>query len=121
MRIDAINLSQKLSLISEPWDPKIIARLNDYHVKIAKIEGEFVWHSHPETDELFLVVEGEMVMHLRDHLLPLKSGELCVVPAGVEHKPAADGVCSILMLEPAGTLNTGDAGGEHTMQEVDWI
>ena len=121
MRIDAINLSQKLSLISEPWDPKIIARLNDYHVKIAKIEGEFVWHSHPETDELFFFFFWEMVMHLRDHRLPLKSGELCVVPAGVEHKPAADGVCSILMLEPAGTLNTGDAGGEHTIQEVDWI
>lgn len=121
MKINAVNLSQKLSLISEMWDPKIVARLNDYHLKIAKIEGEFVWHSHPETDELFLVVEGEMVMHLRDSQLQLKSGELCVVPAGVEHKPAAGAVCSILMIEPAGTLNTGDAGGELTVQEVDWI
>ncbi len=121
MFVDAINLDQKLSLISESWDPKIVAQLNDYHVKIAKIEGKFVWHSHPETDELFLVVEGEMVMHFRGHQLPLKRGELCVVPADMEHKPAADGVCSILMLEPAGTLNTGDAGGEKTIQEVDWI
>ncbi len=119
--IPGVNLAEKFSKITEQWDPKIIAQLNDYDLKIAKIQGEFVWHSHPETDELFLVVAGEMVMHLRDGDLPLQAGELCVVPAGVEHKPAADQECQILMLEPAGTRNTGDAGGERTVAEVDWI
>jgi mannose-6-phosphate isomerase-like protein (cupin superfamily) len=95
--------------------------LNDYHLKIAKIQGEFVWHSHPETDELFLVVDGELNIHLRDGLLQLKPGELCVIPKGVEHKPSAGGECQILMVEPAGTLNTGDAGGDRTIDENAWI
>jgi mannose-6-phosphate isomerase-like protein (cupin superfamily) len=119
--LTSVRLEDKFGLIQNQWDPKIIARLNDYEIKIAKIQGEFVWHSHPETDELFLVVAGEMVMHLRDGSLPLQAGELCVVPAGVEHKPTADQECHILMLEPAGTRNTGDAGGERTVAEVDWI
>jgi mannose-6-phosphate isomerase-like protein (cupin superfamily) len=119
--IDVINLTQKFSLISEHWDPKIIAQLNDYHLKIAKIEGEFVWHSHPETDEMFLVVDGDLRIHFRDGTLDLKTGELCVIPKGVEHKPAAEGECQIMMVEPAGTLNTGDAGGEMTREETDWI
>lgn len=119
--IEVINLTQKFSLISELWDPKIIAQLNDYHLKIAKIEGEFVWHSHPETDEMFLVVDGDLRIHLRDGTLDLKPGELCVIPKGVEHKPAAEGECQIMMVEPAGTLNTGDAGGDMTREETDWI
>jgi len=119
--IDVVNLTMKFSLISDQWDPKIIAQLNDYHLKIAKIEGEFVWHSHPETDEMFLVVDGELDIHLRDRLLHLKPGELCVIPKGVEHKPAAVEECQILMIEPAGTLNTGDAGGEMTIENTDWI
>ena len=119
--IDVVNITKKFSLITEQWDPKVIAQLNDYHLKIAKIEGEFVWHSHPETDELFLVVDGELNIHLRDGLLHLKPGELCVIPKGVEHKPTAVGECHILMVEPAGTLNTGDAGGEMTVEETDWI
>lgn len=119
--IDVVNLTKKFSLISKPWDPKIIGQLNDYHLKIAKIEGEFVWHSHPETDEMFLVVAGELTIHLKDGALHLKSGELCVIPRGVEHKPVAEGECQILMVEPAGTLNTGDAGGGMTIEETDWI
>lgn len=119
--IEVINLTQKFSLISELWDPKIIAQLNDYHLKIAKIEGEFVWHSHPETDEMFLVVDGDLRIHLRDGTLDLKPGEMCVIPKGVEHKPAAEGECQIMMVEPAGTLNTGDAGGDMTREETDWI
>jgi len=119
--IDVINLTKKFSLISEQWDPKIIAQLNDYHLKIAKIEGEFVWHSHPETDEMFLVVAGELNIHLRDRTLRLQPGELCVIPKGVEHKPATKGECQILMVEPAGTLNTGDAGGEMTKEGANWI
>lgn len=121
MMIEVINLTKKFSLVTERWDPKIIAQLNDYHLKIAKIEGEFVWHSHPETDEMFLVMDGELTIHLRDGLLHLEPGELCVIPKGVEHKPSAVGECQILMVEPAGTLNTGDAGGEMTIEKTDWI
>lgn len=119
--IQAVNLAEKFSLITELWDPKVIARLNDYHFKIAKIQGEFIWHSHPETDEVFLVVDGSLVIHMRDGDLRLGKGELCVIPRGVEHKPAADQECQILMVEPAGTLNTGDAGGARTVEEVEWI
>lgn len=118
---DVVNLTEKFSLITKQWDPRIIAQINNYDLKIAKIQGEFVWHSHPETDEMFLVVEGSLIIHLRDRDLTLGQGELCVIPKGVEHKPAAEEVCQILMIEPAGTLNTGDAGGEKTIQEVDWI
>lgn len=121
MRINVVNISEKFSLIKEQWDPKIIAQLNDYHFKIAKIQGEFLWHSHPETDEVFLVVDGEMVIHLREEDLKLKQGEMCVIPRGVEHKPAAENECQIMMVEPAGTLNTGDAGGERTIEETAWI
>jgi mannose-6-phosphate isomerase-like protein (cupin superfamily) len=119
--IHVVNLVDKFSLVQEQWDPKIIAQLNDYHIKIAKIQGEFIWHSHPETDEVFLVVDGKLIIHLRDGELNLKPGELCVIPRGVEHKPAADKECQILMVEPAGTMNTGDAGGERTIEEIDWI
>ena len=119
--INVVNLADKYSLIKEQWDPKIIAQLNDYHFKIAKIQGEFVWHSHPETDEVFLVVDGILTIQLRDGDLHLAPGELCVIPKGVEHKPAAENECQILMVEPAGTLNTGDTGGERTIEETEWI
>ena len=119
--IDVVNLTDKFSLINKHWDPKIIAQLNDYHLKIAKIQGEFVWHSHPETDEVFLVVEGQLTIHLRECDLHLAPGELCVIPKGVEHKPSAKEECQILMVEPAGTLNTGDAGGERTIEDTGWI
>jgi len=121
MSIDVVNLFQKFSLISEQWAPKIIAQLNDYQVKIAKIQGEFVWHSHPETDEIFLVVDGKLTIHLRDGNLQLGPGEMCVIPRGVEHKPAAEEECQILMVEPAGTRNTGDAGGDRTVEDTAWI
>jgi len=121
MTIDVINLTNKFSLITEHWDPKVIAQLNDYHIKIARIQGEFVWHSHPETDEVFFVIEGSLVIQLRDSVLLLERGELCVIPRGVEHKPSAETECQIMMVEPAGTLNTGDAGGDRTVEETDWI
>jgi mannose-6-phosphate isomerase-like protein (cupin superfamily) len=121
MMIDVVNLTEKFSLITEQWDPKIIAQLNDYQVKIAKIQGEFVWHSHPETDEVFLVVNGKLTIHLRDGDLHLEPGEMCVIPSGVEHKPAAEEECQILMVETAGTQNTGDAGGERTVEDTAWI
>ena len=121
MPVEAVNLAGKLELFTDQWSPKIIAQMNDYHVKLAKIKGDFVWHSHPETDELFLVVEGSMVIHFQDGDVHLSSGEMCVVPKGVEHKPSAIEECSILLIEPRGTINTGDAGGELTAAEDVWI
>lgn len=117
----AINLSRKFTQMTEQWSPKIIAQLNDYHLKLAKIQGEFVWHSHPETDEVFLVVAGQMSIDFRDGRVDLAAGELFVVPKGVEHKPVAAQECHILLIEPAGTVNTGDAGGPRTRSADEWI
>jgi mannose-6-phosphate isomerase-like protein (cupin superfamily) len=116
-----INLKRKLSLFSDHWAPRIVAQMNDYHFKLAKIEGEFIWHSHPETDETFFVVDGEMVIHFRDRDIPLYEGDLIVVPKGVEHKPEGKSECHIMLIEPAGTVNTGDAGGERTALDGVWV
>jgi mannose-6-phosphate isomerase-like protein (cupin superfamily) len=121
MDIQAINLADKLSLFDECWSPRIIAQMNDYHFKLAKIQGEFIWHSHPETDEVFIVLKGDMRIEFRDSHTELSEGEMCVVPRGIEHKPIAQDVCQIMLIEPAGTLNTGDAGGERTKTEENWI
>ncbi|MEW6736053.1 MAG: cupin domain-containing protein [Acidobacteriota bacterium] len=121
MNYTAINLQNKLTKFSEQWSPKIIAQMNDYHFKLVKLQGEFVWHSHADTDEVFLVVDGEMVINFRDGAVTLKSGELFVVPKGTEHKPVAEKVCCLMLIEPAGTINTGDAGGEMTAQDGVWI
>lgn len=121
MDIEAINLADKLSLIDEHWSPRIIAQMNDYHFKLVKIRGEFIWHSHPETDEVFVILKGSMRIEFRDSHTELSEGEMCVVPRGMEHKPVAKDVCQIMLIEPAGTLNTGDAGGERTITEENWI
>jgi mannose-6-phosphate isomerase-like protein (cupin superfamily) len=121
MSLEAINFKEKLSLFDEHWTPKIIARLNENQLKLAKIKGEFVWHSHPETDEVFIVIEGEFEMQLTDTTLRLQAGEMCVIPQGVQHRPVAKEECAILLIEPAGTVNTGDAGGELTADADDWI
>jgi mannose-6-phosphate isomerase-like protein (cupin superfamily) len=118
---EVVNFKEKLTLVQEQWSPRIVGQVNDYHMKIAKIEGEFVWHSHADTDEVFIVLDGEMEIHLRDEVIPMKTGEMYVVPKGVEHKPVAESECSILMVEPAGTLNTGDAGGARTVESPTWI
>lgn len=118
---DRIDLTDKLAAFNDHWQPKIIAQLNDYHLKLAKIQGEFVWHSHPDTDELFLVLDGEMTIEFRDGDIPLAEGQLCVVPRGVEHRPRAETECHILLVEPAGTPNTGDAGGERSAPNDAWI
>jgi mannose-6-phosphate isomerase-like protein (cupin superfamily) len=116
-----INLEDKLRIFSDQWSPKIVAQMNDYHLKLAKIEGEFVWHSHPETDEVFLVLDGEMTIGFRDGEVRLRPGEMYVVPKGVEHRPVAEEECKILLIEPARTVNTGDAGGEMTSEDGAWI
>jgi mannose-6-phosphate isomerase-like protein (cupin superfamily) len=115
-----INIRKKLATFSERWAPRIIARMNDYHVKLAKVEGEFIWHAHPETDEVFLVLGGEMTIHLRDGAVTLRAGEMFVVPRGVEHKPVAERECQILLIEPAGTINTGAVVSERTARDGVW-
>ena len=114
MTDDVVDLSTKFALFSDLWSPKLAARLNDYEVKLVKIKGEFVWHAHEDTDELFLVVEGQLTIQLRDRDVVLGPGQLFVVPRGVEHCPRADQEVKALLLEPAGTVNTGDAGGDLT-------
>ncbi|MET7297956.1 cupin domain-containing protein [Embleya sp. NPDC005575] len=109
-----VNLADKLSQFSELWSQKKVAVLNDYEVKLAKLKGEFVWHTHEDTDELFLVISGRLTIRLRDADVVLEPGELFVVPRGVEHCPVADEETAILLFEPAGTMNTGDAGGPMT-------
>ncbi|MDH6431650.1 mannose-6-phosphate isomerase-like protein (cupin superfamily) [Streptomyces sp. SAI-144] len=109
-----VNLADKLAQFSELWSQKQVAVLNDYEVKLAKLKGEFVWHTHEDTDELFLVISGRLTIQLRDGDVVLEPGELFVVPRGVEHCPRADEETAILLFEPAGTVNTGDAGGPMT-------
>jgi len=116
-----IALAEKLALFTSHWDPKIVAELNGQHVKLAKIQGEFVWHRHEHEDELFLVLRGTFRMEYRDHTVELREGDLLVVPRGVEHRPVAEHECSILLFEPAGTVNTGDAGGALTRDRLGWI
>lgn len=121
MDYQSINFQDKLSKFSEPWSPKIIAQMNDYHFKIVKVQGEFIWHDHPDTDEVFIVLKGQLQIHLPDGRAILNEGEMFVVPKGVEHKPVADHECHLLLVEPAGTLNTGDVVSERTAANDAWI
>jgi len=116
-----VNFVEKLSKFSEHWSPRIVAQLNDYHLKVVKVQGEFVWHDHPETDEVFIVLKGHLDIHFRDGIASLNENEMYVVPRGVEHKPAAEEECHLLLIEPAGTVNTGDAGGAMTAPNDVWI
>ena len=118
---EVVNINDKLQLFAEHWTPKVVASMNDTHFKVAKIQGDFVWHQHEETDELFLVIHGEFEMQLRDRNVMLREGEMMVIPKGVEHRPCAKEECHILMAELASTVNTGDAAGELTAPEADWI
>lgn len=111
---DRVDLSEKFGLFSEHWSPKVVARLNDYEVKVVKVQGEFVWHAHADTDEMFLVIDGELTIQFRDRDVVLGPGQLYVVPRGVEHCPRADREVQAVLLEPAGVVNTGDAGGPLT-------
>jgi mannose-6-phosphate isomerase-like protein (cupin superfamily) len=120
-RSEAIDLAGKFRKITEHWSPRVIAELNDYQVKLAKIQGEFVWHSHADTDELFLVIEGEMTIELPDGSVRLRKGDLYVVPRGVDHRPRAEHECHVLLLEPRGVVNTGDADSDLTAEDDAWI
>jgi mannose-6-phosphate isomerase-like protein (cupin superfamily) len=121
MEYKSINIQEKLSKFSDHWSPKIIAQLNDYHFKLVKLRGEFVWHRHSDTDEVFIALDGEMSIEFRDGQVELKAGEMFVVPKGVEHRSVAEKECKIMLVEPAGTLNTGDVGGNLTAKDNIWI
>lgn len=117
--MDRINLREKLALFDETWSPKVVAELNGQMVKLAKLEGEFAWHSHANEDELFLVLDGEIEIHFRDRVVTLGPGELCVVPRGVEHKPVAAQRADVLLFEPASTRNTGGVDETRTVEAED--
>ena len=117
MSIDKVTLAEKLALFSEHWSPRIVGELNGQHVKLVKFQGEFVWHHHEHEDELFLVISGSFDMHFRDRVVALREGEFLIVPRGVEHRPVAAHEVSVLLFEPAGTLNTGSAGGGRTVSQ----
>ena len=121
MNDQPINFEEKLATFSEHWSPRIIAQMNDYHFKIVKVQGEFVWHDHPETDEVFMVLKGRLEIQFRDAQVTVREGEMFVVPKGLEHKPAAEEECHILLVEPAGTINTGNIVNERTAANDIWI
>ncbi|MFT7526304.1 MAG: mannose-6-phosphate isomerase-like protein (cupin superfamily) [Arenicella sp.] len=121
MKRQAINFKQKHALFSDIWSPHVIAEMNDYQFKLAKAEGEFVWHNHPDTDEVFVIIEGALEIEFRDGKVTLHEGEMFVIPKGVEHKPFAKELCKVLLIEPKGVVNTGDSGGELTAQNDIWI
>ena len=116
-----INFQEKLQKISGHWAPKIIAQMNDYHFKVVKVQGEFIWHDHPETAETFIVLNGRLEIQFRDGSVTLNEGEMFVVPKGVEHKPVAAEECHLLLIEPAGTINTGNVVDEKTSPGDVWI
>ena len=119
--MNKINLQEKFSVFTELWTPKIIEELNDYQIKLVKIQGEFIWHNHTDTDELFLVIEGTMQIEFEDNIMTLNAGEMCVVPKGVRHKPKAENECKVMLIEPRGVINTGDSEGELTAENNIWI
>jgi mannose-6-phosphate isomerase-like protein (cupin superfamily) len=114
-----INLAEKLGSFDETWVPKVVGELNGQYVKVAKFEGEYVWHKHDNEDELFLVIEGNVKIELRDRTVDLNPGELCIVPRGVEHKPVAPRLAQVLMFEPASTRNTGNVDHNYTIEAED--
>ena len=121
MNYTAINLQQKLGLFSEHWTPKVIAEMNDYQFKLVKLQGDFVWHDHKDTDETFLVIEGNLRIDFRDGATHLAAGEMYVVPKGVEHKPYAEHEVKLLLIEPRGVVNTGEEVGALTSKNDQWI
>lgn len=116
-----ININDKLNKFSDLWSPKVIAEMNDYQFKLAKVKGEFVWHSHEETDETFIVLDGELLIEFRDKKIRLNKGELYIVPKGIEHKPYAENECHIMLIEPKGIINTGEKSTKLTSKNDIWV
>ncbi len=120
--MEKVNLAEKFALFDDRWNPKLVGSLDDYDIKLVKLEGEFVWHKHDAEDELFLVVRGKLTIDFRDRTVELRKGEFLVVPKGVEHRPHSERDCEVLLLEKKGVLNTGDAvESELTRHTIDWI
>ena len=119
--MDKINLKEKLSKFSDHWSPKVIAEMNDYQFKLVKIQGEFVWHNHDDTDETFIVIEGEMKIEFENETVELREGDMFVVPKGIEHKPWAENECKVMIIEPRGVVNTGNSEGDLTASNDVWI
>jgi mannose-6-phosphate isomerase-like protein (cupin superfamily) len=111
-----VNLGEKLEQIEQHWSPRIVGELNGQHVKLAKLQGEFIWHHHESEDELFLVLHGHLSIHLRDRVVELDEGEFLIVPRGVDHKPVASREAHVLLLEPTSTLNTGNVRDQRTIE-----
>ena len=116
-----VNIAQKLSLIQDHWNPRIAGELNGQQVKLVKFKGEFVWHKHDHEDEMFYVLKGEFNMELRDQTIVLRENEFLIIPRGVEHRPVAEHEVSVMLFEPASTLNTGDTRGEMTREVLEKI
>lgn len=121
MRYQAISFTSKFQLFQEQWQPKVVAQMNDYQFKLAKLQGDFIWHDHPDTDETFIVLEGELRIDFRDGAVQVRSGEMFVVPKGVEHKPYAEKEVKLLLIEPRGVINTGRADSDRTARNDVWI
>ena len=119
--MDKINFTEKLSKFSDHWSPKVIAEMNDYQFKLVKLNGDFIWHNHPDTDEVFIVIEGMMKIEFEDGEVELNAGEMYVVPKGVMHKPSAENECKVMLVEPQGVVNTGAAESELTAENDVWI
>ncbi len=117
----AVNLKSKFDLFSDHWAPRVIAQMNDYQFKLVRLQGEFVWHEHRDTDETFLVIEGAMSIEFTDRVVEIKSGEMIVVRRGEPHRPFAERECQVMIIEPKGVVNTGDTGGAFTAQNDVWI
>ena len=118
---EAINVPDKFSRVTGQWSPRVVAEMNDYPFKIVRVQGEFIWHSHAETDEAFLVLDGELRIDFRDGHVLLRQGELYVVPKGTEHRPSAEREARLMLIEPRGVLNTGEEGGERTALNDVWV
>jgi mannose-6-phosphate isomerase-like protein (cupin superfamily) len=121
MDYKAVNFAQKLSLIAAQWQPRVVAEMNDYQFKLVKLQGDFIWHDHKDTDETFVVLDGTLRIDFRDGAVHIGPGEMFVVPKGVEHKPYAEGEVKLMLIEPRGVVNTGEAGGERTAQNDLWV
>jgi mannose-6-phosphate isomerase-like protein (cupin superfamily) len=117
----SINFAQKFGLLGAPWQPRVVAEMNDYQFKVVKLEGDFIWHHHENTDETFIVLDGTLRIDFRDGVVEVTAGEMFVVPKGVEHKPCADREVKLLLIEPRGTSNTGEEGGDRTVATDMWI
>jgi mannose-6-phosphate isomerase-like protein (cupin superfamily) len=120
-KYQSVNFSEKFGLFNEQWSQKVVAEINDYQFKVARLQGDFIWHDHMESDEAFIVLEGQLRIDFRDGFVLVSQGEMFVVPKGVEHKPSAENEVKLLLIEPRGILNTGTEGGERMNANDVWI